>query len=126
MTLAAFAPDPTWDAGAHEDVVTAFRTLPSNAVIHVWGGDWCGDCRRELPALAAALAAADLAEEQVHVHPVTPEKDGALIAEYDISVVPTVVIEVDGTELARFEEEQRFPAPVALARSIASEEDSIT
>lgn len=118
MSLSTFDPDPTWDADANAETVAAFETLPESALIRVWGGDWCGDCRRELPALAAALEAADVPADQVAVYPLTQEKTGELVEEYGVTHVPTVVVEVDGEEVARFEEQDLFPAPQALARSL--------
>lgn len=121
VTLASFQPDPAWDPTAHAATVSAFEELPLEATIHVWGGDWCGDCQRELPALAAALAAADIDDERIKLHAVTEAKEGELVDAYGVTVVPTVVIELDGEELARFEEEAALSAPAALAETLRDE-----
>lgn len=118
VSLSSFEPDPAWDPEAYAETVAAFSSLPETAVVHVWGGDWCGDCRRELPALAAALDAADLPPDQIAIHPVTSDKDGALVDAYDVTRVPTVVVQVDGDPVARFEEKDRAPAPVAVAETL--------
>lgn len=78
MTLQVTEPDPTWDAEAHAETVAALSALDDPAVtVHVWGADWCGDCRRELPALFAAFEAAGV-RDRVAVHPVDGDKDGDL------------------------------------------------
>lgn len=111
-------PNPTWDAEAHADAVTTLGDLPDDADIHVWGADWCGDCRAELPDFFAALDAADVPEENVHVHPVDRDKRGELTEEYDVSRIATIVVERDGEELARFEESAEVPAAEAIATQL--------
>lgn len=123
MSLSTFEPDPAWDPTAHAETVAVFESLPSSTTIRVWGGDWCGDCRRELPALAAALAAAEFPDEQVMVYPVTEDKTGEATEEYGVTVVPTVVVEIDGVAVARFEEQHRLPAPQALADAVSDRGD---
>lgn len=118
VSLSSFEPDPTWGEDAYAETVDRFRALPAEAVIRVWGGDWCGDCRRELPKLAAALVAAEFPEDQLFVYAVDEEKSGALVEEYGIEVVPTVVVEVGGAAVARFEEGAALPAPVAVANQL--------
>lgn len=119
MPLATMEPEPTWDESAHAATVDALAAAAAEgAVVHVWGGDWCGDCRRELPALAAALRAAGFEADRVHHHEVDREKTGELVEAYDVTLLPTVVIEVDGVVRARFEERAARPAPAALAASL--------
>jgi len=120
MALDTLQPTPTWDPEAHPDVVETFAALADDdaVMVHVWGADWCGDCRRELPDLAAALDAAGFPESRRHVHPLDREKDGELVAEYGVERIPTVVVERDGAELARFVESAAVPAPVALADAL--------
>jgi thioredoxin 1 len=121
VTLDTLQPTPTWDAESHPDVVDAFAALAADeaVVVHVWGADWCGDCRSELPDLAAALDAAAFPDERRHVHPVDREKDGELVAEYGVERIPTVVVERDGEELARFVEGEAVPAATYLAERLA-------
>jgi len=117
--LETLRPDPVWNVDAHEDTVETLSVLADrDPTIHVWGGDWCGDCRAELPALGAALEAAGLGDVVVE-HPVDREKDGELTDEYGIEYIPTVVIEADGEELARFVESEPVPAAVFLADQVA-------
>lgn len=117
--LESFAPD---EEAKRPDpsVVAAFAGLPAGAVVHVWGGDWCGDCRAQLPVLARALVAADVDPDRVQVHPVDREKSGELVDAYGIAWVPTVVGEHDGTELARYVESAADPIDVAVASQIRS------
>jgi thiol-disulfide isomerase/thioredoxin len=120
MTLTSLQPDPAWDPEAYEPTVDAFAELAADddAEIHVWGGDWCGDCRAELPELGAVLEAAAFPDDRLHVHPVDREKGGDLVDEYDVALVPTVVVERGDEELARFVESEPLPAPVTLAEEL--------
>lgn len=87
----------------------------------VWGGDWCGDCQRQLPAFGAALAAAGVPDDRIEDFPVTKGpngKEGEGVDEYEIELIPTVVVETaDGEEVARFVEE----ADVSIAEYLAGE-----
>lgn len=126
MSLETLTPDPVWDADAHEETVETLASLSPEAVtIHVWGGDWCGDCRSELPELAAALEAAGLLEGVVE-HPVDREKEGELTDEYGVEYIPTVMIERDGERLARFVESEPVPAAVHLADQLADRVPDLT
>jgi thioredoxin 1 len=86
---------------------------------HVWGGDWCGDCRRQLPAFAAALDAAGVSPERIHEYPVEKAADGSKtgpkVDEYGVARIPTVVVERDGTTVARFVEDADQPVADYLA-----------
>ena len=113
MTLETMQPNPVWDASAHEETVEVLSGL-DDATIHVWGADWCGDCRSALPNFAAALEAAGLSDS-LELHEVNREKQGELVDEYDVAYIPTVVVERDGTELARFVESEAVPVAVYLA-----------
>lgn len=116
MGLETMTPTPTWDRAAHEETVAALASLPDDSTIHVWGADWCGDCRAVLPDFAAALDAADFPAESVHEHVVDEDKQGELTDEYDVEFIPTIVIERDGEEIARFVESE----PVAAAEYLAA------
>ncbi|MFB6111969.1 MAG: TlpA family protein disulfide reductase [Halobacteriaceae archaeon] len=120
MTLSTMQPDPAWDATAEAATVDSLAAVADEVVVHVWGGDWCGDCRRELPALAAALRAADIPEERIHQHPVDQDKRGELVEAYEVSHIPTVVLEIDGETVARFEEQADRPAARYLADELAN------
>ena len=89
----------------------------------VWGGDWCGDCQRQLPAFGAALAAAGVPDDRIEDFPVTkgPDgKEGEGVDEYGIELIPTVVVETaDGEEVARFVEEEDVSIAEFLARELA-------
>jgi thioredoxin 1 len=116
--LETLDPDPVWDEEAHEATVETLSRLNEEPAltIHVWGGDWCGDCRSELPAFGATLEAAGL-EDELAPHPVDRDKEGDLVEEYGIEYIPTIVVESDGEELARFVESE----PVGAAQYLADE-----
>ena len=94
----------------------------------VWGGDWCGDCQRQLPAFGAALAAAGVPDDRIEDFPVTKGpngKEGEGVDEYGIELIPTVVVETaDGEEVARFVEEADVSIAEFLARQLADVEVS--
>ncbi|GAA0275471.1 thioredoxin family protein [Halobacterium noricense] len=109
-------PNPAWDADSYPEVVAAFENLDDDVTVRVWGADWCGDCRSQLPDFAAALDAAGV--ENVEQYPVERddgEKHGPKVEEYGIELIPTIIIERDGEELARFVEEERVSPAVYLA-----------
>lgn len=108
-------PNPTWDEKSYEETVDAFSALDEDTTVRVWGADWCGDCRAELPDFFAALEASDLPESAIEVYEVDREKNGELTDEYDVTLIPTVVVERDSEELARFEESATRPAAQAVA-----------
>lgn len=120
MTLETMEPEQPWDAAAHEDLLAPFRSFRDRLTVHVWGGDWCPDCRRQLPEFAAALDAADVPDAAVEQHAVDREKEGDLVAEYGVEFVPTVVVELDGEEVARFVESGERPIAAALAAELAA------
>ncbi|WP_256392143.1 thioredoxin [Natronoarchaeum rubrum] len=124
MSLETMEPTPTWDADAHEETVDVFAELAEDdsITIKVWGGDWCKDCRAELPDFGAALDAAEFPEDRVEEIPVDEDKDGPLTDEYDVELIATIVVERDGEEIVRFEEEEPVPAAVYLADELRESE----
>ncbi|MCL7418843.1 MAG: thioredoxin family protein [Halalkalicoccus sp.] len=128
MTLETMRPNPTWDAKAHERELEPFRRHAEDLTVRVWGGDWCGDCRAVLPDLGAALDAAGIPEEQVHEYPVEKREDGSKegekVEEYGIELIPTVIIEREGEEVARFVESEPIPAVAHLAEQLRELEAS--
>ncbi len=119
MELETMRPNPVWDADSYGDAVSVFESMADDIVVKVWGGDWCGDCRAQLPDFGAALEAAGV--EAVEHYPVEKADDGSkvgpLVEEYAIERIPTVVVEdaETGTELARFIEDENLPIAVYLA-----------
>ena len=114
-------PNPVWDAGSYEDAVAAFEARADDVVVKVWGGDWCKDCRSQLPDFGAAMEAAGV--DAVEHYPVEKADDGSKVGpgveEYGVDLIPTVVIEDDeGRELARFVEEAEVPMVVHLAEQL--------
>ena len=115
-------PNPVWDAESHGDAVAVLESVADDVVVKLWGGDWCTDCRSQLPDFGAALDAAGV--EAVEHYPVKTADDGSKIGPdveaYDIELIPTVVVEdrATGAELARFVEEADVPIAVSLARDL--------
>lgn len=117
MRLSSMDPDAGRPAPA--EVVAVFRRLGTDITIRIWGGDWCPDTRNQLPDFAATLAAAGVPEHTVEVIPVDRNKQGRLVDAYDVTQVPTIVIEQAGTERARFVEAASEPPAAVLAKQLA-------
>ncbi|MFC7175560.1 thioredoxin family protein [Halosegnis marinus] len=119
MQLETMRPNPAWDEASYEDAVAAFAAVADEITVRVWGGDWCKDCRAQLPDFGAALDAAGVPEDRVHHYPVEKNDDGSksgeLVDEYGVELIPTVVVERDGEEVARFVEDEPVPIVVYLA-----------
>jgi thiol-disulfide isomerase/thioredoxin len=125
MTLETLAPATDLDADAFDDAVLA-ALAADDYVFKVWGGDWCGDCQRQLPEFGAALAAAGVPDDRIEAFPVVKGpngKEGELVDAYDVDLIPTVVVESpDGDELARFVEDADISVAEFLARELADAE----
>lgn len=113
---------PSDDPGPGPDAVDddTLAALGADGLVYrVWGGDWCGDCRRQLPAFASALAAACVPADRIHEYPVEKTADGSKtgekVAEYGVEFIPTVLVERDGEEVARFVEDADEPVADYLA-----------
>jgi hypothetical protein len=117
MALTTLEPNPVWAEGAHEETVETLAAH-DDLVYRVWGGDWCKDCRSQLPDFGAALEAAEIPDDRIHHHELDQDKQGPGVAAYDIEYIPTVVVERDGEELARFVETEPVPIAVYLADRI--------
>jgi len=124
MQLETMEPNPVWTEEAYADTVDVLASLRHEVTYKVWGGDWCIDCRSQLPDFAAALDAADVPASRIEHFPVEKEDDGSKtgpgVEEYDIELIPTVVVERDGEEIARFVEEEPVPIAVYLGRELES------
>ncbi|PSQ09503.1 thiol reductase thioredoxin [Halobacteriales archaeon QS_5_68_33] len=132
MELETMEPNPVWTEEAYADTVDVLATLRHEVTYKVWGGDWCIDCRSQLPDFAAALDAAEVPGSRIEHYPVEKEEDGSKtgpkVEEYDIERIPTVVVERDarsasdasgdGEEIARFVEEEPVPIAVYLGRRL--------
>jgi len=138
MELETMRPNPVWDAESYDDAVSVFEALSDEIVVKVWGGDWCKDCRSQLPDFGAAMEAAGV--DSIEHYPVEKAEDGSKVGpnveEYDIELIPTVVVErapqsgadgpssdrlesaEPGEELARFVEEEDVPLVVHLAEQL--------
>lgn len=120
-------PNPVFDENVYDDEIEVFEALAGDVVVKVWGGDWCKDCRSQLPDFGAALDAAGV--ENVEHYPVEKEDDGSKVGpqveEYSIELIPTVVVEdvETGEELARFVEEEDRPIAVYLAERLEQHAD---
>jgi len=117
------APNPSWNPEEHESVVNAWAEVADEITIQIWGGDWCDDCVEQLPDFSATLAAAGISEDQIQQYPVEKLDDGSKagpkVSEYGIEWIPTVVVERDGEEIARFVEKEDRPIAVHLADQFA-------
>lgn len=122
MALETMEPNPVWDSNAYEDTVATLREH-DDVTYTVWGGDWCKDCRSQLPDFGAALAAADVAEDRIEHVAVDREKRGPGVEEYGIERIPTIVVERNGAEVARFVESADVPAAVYLAEKLDERTD---
>ena len=122
MELETMRPNPVWDADAYEEAVGVFESRSDEVIVEVWGGDWCPDCRSQLPDFGAAMEAAGV--ERVEHYPVEKADDGSKVGngveEYGIELIPTVIVEdaETGTELARFVEDADAPIVVHLAEQL--------
>jgi len=118
-TLETMRPNPVWDEASYEDAVETLAAHAEDLVVKVWGGDWCRDCRSQLPDFGAALEAAGIPEERIEHYPVEKADDGSKVGPkveaYGIERIPTVVLELEGEEIARFVEEAGVPVVVRLA-----------
>ena len=119
MALETLEPNPVWVADAYADTVDVLEQYRDDVVYKVWGGDWCKDCRSQLPDFGAALDAADVPEDHIEHHEVDEDKQGPGVEEYDIEYIPTIVVEYDGEEVARFVEEESVPIAVYIADELS-------
>lgn len=122
--LSTMQPDPTWDAASYEEEVALLGR--EGLTFRVWGGDWCPDCRQQLPQFAAALDAAGVPDERIHAYAVdreNGEKVGEGLDEFGVELIPTVIVEDEaGEEIARFVESEGKPITAYLADAIADAE----
>ena len=115
-------PDGEFDAAADADAIEALGR--DGLTYKVWGGDWCPDCTRQLPAFAAALSAAGVPADRVEQFPVEKvdgEKRGPGTDEYGVTHVPTVIVFEGDEEVARFVESADVDIATYLARELGDE-----
>jgi len=123
MELETLRPNPVWDADSYEGAVDAFEAVADDIVVKVWGGDWCKDCRAQLPDFGAAMESAQI--DAIEHYPVEKADDGSKtgpeVEAYGIELIPTVIVEDadSGEELARFVEEADAPIVVHLAEQLS-------
>lgn len=120
MALTTLEPNPAWASGAYEETVDILEAH-DDFVYKIWGGDWCPDCRSQLPDFGAALDAADVPEANIEQYELDKNKQGPGVEKYDIDLIPTVVVEREGEEVVRFVESESVPIAVYLAQRIEEE-----
>jgi len=123
MELQTMTPADDWEpAPDTEDAVLALGERDYE--FHVWGGDWCIDCEDQLPAFGAALEYAGVDDDRIQHYPTEKEDDGSKtgpgVETYGIEFIPTVVVEHDGEEVARFVEAAEESIAVTLGRKLRS------
>ena len=122
MSLETMDPNPVWTEEAYAETVDVLAALRDEVTYKVWGGDWCTDCRSQLPDFGAALEAAGVPADRIEEYAVEKEDDGSkvgpLVEEYGIELIPTIVVEHNGEEIARFVEEEPVPISVYLGREL--------
>jgi len=126
MSLETMEPNPVWVEDAYADTVDVFEAYGDELTFRVWGGDWCKDCRAQLPDFGAALDAGNVPVENIVHYELDQDKEGQGVDEYDIEFIPTVVVEHGGEEIARFVEEEAVPIAVYLADEIEAELGTVT
>jgi len=126
MSLETMEPNPVWVEDAYAETVDVLEAYGADLTFRVFGGDWCKDCRSQLPDFGAALAAAEVPTENVVHYELDEDKQGPGVDEYGIEYIPTVVVEHDGEEIARFVEEEAVPIAVYLAEEIETELGTVT
>lgn len=124
MALKTLEPNPSFAPEAYEETIDVLERHREDLVYKVWAGDWCPDCRSQLPDFGAALDAASVPEDRVEHYELNSDKEGPGVEEYDIEYIPTVVVERDGEELFRFVEDEGVPIAVYLAERIKEELDA--
>ncbi len=117
------ADEPAWRAareGATPSPETsrALASVPPGARVDVFLGTWCGDSRREVPRLWAALDLAGEVPFEVRVVAVDRAKDapGDLLDGVGLEYVPTFVVTRDGVEVGRVVES----APAGIEADLLS------
>ncbi|QLG47556.1 TlpA family protein disulfide reductase [Natrinema halophilum] len=119
MSLETMRPNPTWDAASYDEAVETLAAHSDELTYKIWGGDWCKDCRALLPDFGAALEAAEVPGERIEEFALDQDKEGPGVEEYDIELIPTIVVENDDEEeITRFVEEEDVPPAVWLADEI--------
>jgi len=126
MSLETMEPNPVWVEDAYAETVDVLEAYGEQLTFRVFGGDWCKDCRAQLPDFGAALGAADVPTEDIVHYELDEDKQGPGVEEYGIEYIPTVVVEHNGQEIARFVEEEAVPIAVYLAEEIEAELGSVT
>lgn len=93
LELAEPVPEAVADLGRHG------RETKITVVL----GTWCGDSRKQVPPLLAALRAADNPKLQVEVVSILRgfEQPAAWIRDHQIINVPTILVEEEGREIGR-------------------------
>ena len=91
------------------DPVQAIHDFSQPVEIKVFFGDWCSDSKKHVPALIKTLEFADNVNISVTYINVTRDKKNPadLLAGWNITLLPTIIVLQNGTEVGRIVETPR-------------------
>ena len=113
---------------AYQPDTTALRPLKGQLdgiTITVFLGTWCEDSHREVPRFQRILDYLELSDEQVTYICLNRQKVGPNSEEmdYDIQNVPTMIVNLQGTEIGRIVETPEFTLEQDLIEIISGNRD---
>jgi hypothetical protein len=92
-----------------ESIIPAIDSLSRDVTYIVFLGTWCSDSKREVPHLLKIFDAAHVQPHSIELYGVDRAKkspDG-FEGKYNLTLVPTVIVERDSVELGRIVEEPK-------------------
>ncbi len=88
----------------------------------IFGGTWCSDTKRELPAFLSILHQLNVGSNQYDIWMLDLKKESTYINPklYDIQYVPTILIYKDGKEIGRIIEKPKETLEMDLLKIISN------